>query len=153
MSLPQLAGQIDLISKRATATPVLLTPAYLSLQPPFFVALAAELAVRDRRQICFDWYRGMPGVLSCLTDCLAARNAARINRALTAKLQPSGVVARLEMTAAIGRPSSLSSPAAPCLIGISADWQELPTWTAPIRLAASPGHPGHLQSSQLFGVS
>jgi len=141
MLLQQLARQIWIIRKRATSTPVLVTPSYLTLQAPFFVALATELAACDQRQVRFDWYRGMPGAFSFGGDWVARRKTARINRAFTSVLQPVGLATSMRITAAIGRPSGLqlssTSPSQDLVIGISADRHELPTWTTPIRLAAT----------------
>jgi len=141
MPLQQLARQISLTHKRATLTPVLVTPSYLTLQTPFFVALASELAACNQRQVRFDWYRGMPGAFSFGGDWLARRKTARINRAFVSVLQPVGLTTSMRITAAIGRPSgsqlSSTSPSEELVIGISADRHELPTWTTPIRLAAT----------------
>jgi len=141
MPLQQLARQIWSIRKGATSTPVIVTPSFLTLQTPFFVALATELAAFDQRQVRFDWYRGMPGAFSFGGDWLAGRKTAAINRSFASVLQPIGLATSMRITAAIGRPSgsqlSSTSPSQDLVIGISADRHELPTWTTPIRLASS----------------
>jgi len=152
MPLQQLAGQISVIRSRACSTPVLVTPSYLSLQAPFFVALSTELALCDHRLIRFDWLREVPGAFSFGRDFLADRKATRINRTLASSLQSIGTKASIQITAAIGRPSSASSSLASSsedlVIGICADHHERPTWTTPIRLVVALPDRDRLESCQ-----
>jgi hypothetical protein len=135
MSLALLASHIAKIHRHGTQTPVLVTPECWSLQPDFYVALAAELAALRRCPVQLDWYRGGPGAFSFLSDWRAQRAAAKINRCLAARLQPCGVSAAIQVTAAISR---LAAEPRTWLIGICSDGLELPAWTTSIQLAAAP---------------
>ncbi len=157
MPLQQLALQIVRINDRGIFTPVLVTPSYLSLRTPFFVALAAQIALNHRVPIRFEWYRGMPGPFSLIGDTLAQREAAQINRAFADQLQEFGVDASIRITVAISRPLISDE----MVIGMSADRHELPAWTVPVRLTtspletegASPVQSFHLQSPQTAGAA
>ena len=157
MPLRQLARQFVKIHKRAATTPVLVTPSYLSLQPPFYVALAVEISGYRRKPIRFDWCREIPGAFQFAGHWLAIRKARRINRALANDPLLSDVDAAIQITASIGRPSAADQ----FLIGISTDEIELPQWTTAIRLAttvaqrqsASPEQIYHLQSPGMAGAA
>lgn len=160
--LRQLTGQFVKIHRRAATTPVLVTPTYLSLRPPFFVALAAEIREFCRLPIRFDWCREIPGVFQFAGHVLVNRQAGQINRALANDSQLIDIDAAMQITATIGRPS-----ADRFLIGISTDQIELPPWTTAVRLAttvaqrkrvaqgqsASPQQTFHLQSPGLVGAA
>jgi hypothetical protein len=158
MPLQQLARQIVKINKRATATPVLVTPSFLSLQPPFFAALAVELAGFQRCSIRFDWYREIPGTLDLGGYWLDRRKASQVNRVLRGDSRRSGIDAAIQLTATIGRPAKSASH---FLVGISTDELDLPAWTTAVRLGttavqrqgASPEQVFHLQSPKLAGAA
>ncbi len=156
MPLRQLARQFVKIHKRAATIPVLVTPAYLSLQPPFYVALAAQISGYRRQPIRFDWCREIPGAFQFAGHWQASRQSRRINRALANDPLLSDVDVAIQITATIGRPS-----ADQFLVGISTDQIELPRWTTAIRLAttiaqrqsASPEQIYHLQSPGMDGAA
>jgi hypothetical protein len=158
MPLQQLARQIVKINKRATATPVLVTPSFLSLQPPFFAALAVELAGFQRCAVRFDWFREIPGALHLGGYWLDRRKASQVNRVLRGDSRRSGIDAAIQLTATIGRPAKSASH---FLVGISTDKLELPAWTTAVRLGttavqrqgASPEQVFHLQSPKLAGAA
>jgi hypothetical protein len=158
MPLQQLARQIVKINKRATATPVLVTPSFLSLQPPFFAALAVELAGFQRCAVRFDWYREIPGALHLGGYWLDRRKASQVNRVLRGDSRLSDIDAAIQLTATIGRPAKSASH---FLVGISTDELDLPAWTTAVRLGttavqrqgASPEQVFHLQSPKLAGAA
>jgi hypothetical protein len=135
MSMEQLARQIASINARGESTPVLVTPAYLSLRAPFLVALATELTALKPNAIRFDWYRGMPGAFSFAGDWLARWKVQQINRALTRQMRPLSDTATIQITAAIGRPDKAANQ---WVLGISSEQQPLPAWTTPVFLITSP---------------
>lgn len=157
MPLNQLAIQIVRLNTRGVSTPVLVTPASFSLRTPFFVGLAAQLALCHRAPIQFQWYRGMPGPFGLITEATARREVRQINLALANHLQDLGVKASIQITAAITRPLFTKD----LVIGISTDRHELPAWTAPIRLTTMPLDPASaspeasflLQSPQTTGAA
>ncbi len=158
MSLQQLARQIRQINVSGSLTPVLVTPAYLSLRTPFLVALAIELAKLRAETIRFDWYRGLPAALSFAGDWLAQFKAGQINRALASQLVPIGVPAALQITATISRPTNSTNQS---VLGISTNKHPLPAWTTPVFLItspseqqdASPGQIFHLQSLKMLSAA
>lgn len=156
--MEQLVQQIARISARENSTPVLVTPPYLTLRSPFYIAMAVGLTERKANPVRFDWNRCMSGAFSLAGDWVARWQAARINRALTKASRPLGNTAAVQITAAIGRPTNLSER---WLVGISSADQPLPVWTTPVYLITSPsehedGSPDqvfHLQSRHLLSAA
>jgi hypothetical protein len=82
MPLQQIAHQILTLADRRASTPVLVTPPYLSFRKQFFVELTREIANHTERDLRVDWYRGLPGVRTILTDQLASWHVKSVNRLL-----------------------------------------------------------------------
>lgn len=132
--LVPLADKLVAAHRVGRATPVLVTPRYLSLAPPFFTALSLEIARHGVGEIRFDWYR-VGGRLADLPSLWwARRRAVRINRCLHAELAASPTTARIELTAAISRPGTSRRV---LLVGLSDAHQPLPAYAAPVHFAAS----------------
>jgi hypothetical protein len=146
MPLRPLADEIVHLSHRNVSTPVLVTPSYLSLRKRFFLELVGSLAEISQRSIRIDWYRGVPGLLSLISHRLASVRSARINRALSSNCRTSNcrTNAAIQVTASIGRPSR-DRPE--LVIGLCDQRLDLPAWTTPIRLGASPDELSALQSA------
>lgn len=141
MPLRKLADEIIRVSSQQASTPVLVTPSYLSLRKRFFVELIDALAETSGRSIRIDWCHGVPGPMSLISHRIANFHARRINRAV-ARRHPSS--AEVQVTASIGRPGRERPD---LVVGICDAGQELPAWTTPIRLGASPAELSTLQSS------
>ena len=82
MPLQQIAHHIITLADKRASTPVLVTPPYLSFRPQFFVELTREIAKHTDRSIRLDWYRGLPGVRSIVSDQVAAWQVKSVNRIL-----------------------------------------------------------------------
>lgn len=82
MPLQQIAHQILTLADRRASTPVLVTPPYLSFRKQFFVELSREIANHTERDVRVDWYRGLPGVRTILTDQIASWHVKSVNRLL-----------------------------------------------------------------------
>ncbi len=146
-ALDVVTTEILRLSDHCGATPVLLTPPYLSLQPPFFISLAAALHEESQRPVRFDWYRPSYGFSERLTDPLARLFVAKLNRALrqageampeattkphdNASRQRAGRGARMEITSSIGRPGGAHRD---LVIGYCQQPAELPPWATAIQL-------------------
>lgn len=143
MALRQLAREIVLTSRRGRRTPVLVTPPYLELREPFYVALALEIVGLGPREIFIDWQQrnGWRGYLGTGFD---KRRASRISRGLAAALSDRDAVAVIEVTAAIARPDAARPGVT---LGVCDSRAELPTYAAAIHFAASPFHSLPLQSA------
>jgi hypothetical protein len=137
MPLRPLADEIVHLSHRNVSTPVLVTPSYLSLRKRFFLELVGSLAEISQRSIRIDWYRGVPGLFSLIGHRVASARSARINRALSSNGRASNrrASAAIQVTASISRPSRDRRE---LVIGLCDQRLELPAWTTPIRLGASP---------------
>ena len=144
MPLRQLADEIIRLSERHRSTPVLVTPNYLSLRTRFFLELVGTLVEKTDRSIRIDWYRGMPSLFSLVGDRIASAHAARMNRALDSLMSGRGATANIQITGLIARPAGVERD---LVIGVCDQHLALPTWTTPIRLAASPTELYALQSS------
>lgn len=134
MPLRQLSTEIIRLTQPAVQTPVLVTPGFLSVRPAFLIALIAALAEQTDRTIRIDWLRTGTGLRGVVGDRIAAIQAARVNRTLAAVLSNRHTTASIQLTASIGRPGGRDHG---LVIGICQDDQPLPSWAAPIRLAAS----------------
>ena len=143
MSFESMIPEILQLSERRASTPVLVTPAYLSFRPEFFVEFVKSIEPCTSRRVRLDWYRGMPGPLTVISDRLAAKRVAQINRLLKSRSSRSDGFAYMQITAAIGRPGGARRE---LVIGIAQVKAELPGWTTPIRLGATPGELMALQS-------
>ena len=82
MPLQQIAQQIITLADRRASTPVLVTPPYLSFRQQFYVELTQELGRHTSRTVRIDWYRGLPGLRTLISDQLAAWQVKSINRML-----------------------------------------------------------------------
>lgn len=140
------------------ATPVLVTPEYLSLRSEFFVQLVQALRCHTDRRIRIDWVRSSQGgVLRVIGDVLARRSAIAINRALQEAVGKNGLAptASIDITAMLGRPQGfgasgfgsqeaekpgIESPGIDEFLrmGVCQQSVELPRWAAAIRLGADP---------------
>ena len=136
--LAELAQTIVRLSDHHGSTPVLVTPGYLSLQPPFFAALASEICGRTGRSVRFDWHRRGGGPAAVLADWWAQWNVARINRTLRAVALADGAEppmrCEIALTATIGRPGGIHRH---LVIGWCDEGSELPGWVTPIQLSGA----------------
>ena len=82
MPLQQIAQQIITLADRRASTPVLVTPPYLSFRQQFYLELTQELGRHTSRTVRIDWYRGLPGLRTLISDQLAAWHVKSINRML-----------------------------------------------------------------------
>jgi len=113
------------------------------LRTPFYVALVKAIADQGPSELRIDWqHHPRPSLFNGL---LARRRAQQISRALFDDLSDHRASAIIEVTAAIARPDARHS--AICL-GVCDSRGELPTYAAPIHLAASPEDCLALQSSR-----
>ncbi|MGI9470164.1 MAG: hypothetical protein ACR2NZ_01440 [Rubripirellula sp.] len=144
MPLDSIVTEILQLSERRASTPVLVTPAYLSFRGDFFLELVTAVGRQSSRRVRLDWYRGMPGPMTILADRVASRRVNRINRQLSAQSADPAESAYMQITAAIGRPGGSKRD---LVIGLADARLELPGWTTPIRLGATPGELVALQSS------
>lgn len=139
--LEELAQAIIRLNEQHASTPVLVSPRYLSLQPPFFVALASQIHGHSGRSLRFDWHRRRSGLAAALTDRWAQLQAARINRALAiaAGNAPENGRCEIAITAMIGRPGGVHRK---LIVGLCEEGAELPGWGTPIYLSgAAVGQP------------
>ncbi len=144
MPLRQLADEIIRLSERHRSTPVLVTPDYLSLRTRFFLELVAALVEKTDRPIRIDWCRGIPSMFSLVGDQIARAHAARMNRALESLMSGREATASVQITGLIARAGGVERD---LVVGVCDQHLILPTWTTPIRLAASPTELHGLQSS------
>ena len=134
--LDDLAVEIVRLCEQQASTPVLVTPAYLSLRPAFFVELAQQLIKRSQRPVRIDWCRPTRRLFAPVADHMDRWQLRRINRALTAagKTEPS-LSACLVLTAAVGRQGGIHRD---LVVGWCGEQDELPAWATPILLAGQP---------------
>ena len=88
MPLQQIAQQIITLADRRASTPVLVTPPYLSFRHQFYLELTQELSRHTERTVRIDWYRGLPGFRTLISDQLAAWHVKSINRVLRTQGDP-----------------------------------------------------------------
>ena len=125
MSLDELADEVIHVSRYKT--PVLVTPEHVSLRKPFFLEMADCLKRRCARPIRFDWLTTSHSIAAQIWKAPLERFAvSSIDQSLRRNDFGS-----IETTMLIA-----SREAAPeCfVVGISHAGDQLPTWTAPIRL-------------------
>ena len=159
MPLQQIVEQILTLSEHRASTPVLVTPNYLSLRKQFFVELTGELWRHTDRNVRIDWYRGLPGIRTMVSDQFAGWHAKSINRSLSriatnhrtesgqkteaaassaipVSHQPATQLphAMIQLTATIARPGGKTRE---LVVGLSDIGQTLPDWTTAIWLGAS----------------
>ncbi len=141
MSLRPLAQAILRSHHDASRTPVLVTPACVSLKREFICTLCDELVrssenagaesvSRETPSIQIDWVRG-GGVWSVLSDPLARMWAERVAGAIS---RSCGVSARFQITTTISRPLSQRRA---WVFGLCETRVPLSPWTLPIYLDAS----------------
>jgi len=145
MPLESIVTEILRQTERRGATPVLVTPSYLSFRSEFFLELVSVIESHTRRRVRLDWYRGMPGPLTLIADRAAKFRVQRINQQLKHRSSKRDGFAYMQITAAIGRPGG---PQRDLVVGLADAKLELPGWTTPIRLGASPEELIALQSAQ-----
>ena len=137
-SLAELADALVRLSDRHASTPAVVTPTYLSLRPPFFVALADQIHSRSGRWPQFDWHRHTGALAASLTDRWARRRAATINRALAAAglagTDSDGDRSEIALTAMIRRPGGADRT---LVVGWCDEGTELPGWVTPIYLSGA----------------
>ena len=144
MPLRHLADEIIRLSERHGSTPVLVTPHYLSLRDAILPGIGRCAAEKTDRSIRIDWCRGIPSLFSLVGDQIARAHAARMNRALGSLMSGRAATANIQITGLIARPGGVERG---LVIGVCDQHLTLPTWTTPIRLAASPTELHGLQSS------
>ena len=143
MPLDSIITEILRLSERQGSTPVLVTPTYLSFRDEFFVALAEAIGRQTSRRVRLDLYREMPSPLSLVSDRLAWYRVRRLNRRLSKRFPNLSEPPYMQITATVGRPGG---PKRDLVVGLSGSGLELPNWTTPIRLGATPSEVNALQS-------
>ena len=135
------SGHPSIASPRLPATPVLVTPANVSLKREFICKLCDELVRANELAgaeavswetplIQIDWVRD-GGIWSVLSDPVARMWTQRVAGAISSRC---GVPARFQVTTTIGRPVSQTPE---LLFGICDTRVPLSPWTYPIHLSVS----------------
>ena len=109
MPLRQLADHIIRISESHTATPALVTPAYLSLRAEFYLELVDTMSALTAATIQVDWCRQSTGLTGLASDGWARWQVRSINRAFSrrhsfAREAVLASFASLQLTSSITRP-------------------------------------------------
>jgi hypothetical protein len=134
MPLQPLADAIIFLNEKRGATPVIVTPRFLSLRRAFFLQLISSLGEKTSRRVRIDWYRSPSGFSGWFDHHLACWKTKRLNRDFERSTDYPNQVS-LQMTATVSRPGGGYRE---LVVGLSEESQELPPWAAAIRLA---GHP------------
>lgn len=146
MPLQSLAESIIVLNEKRGATPVIVTPRFLSLRREFFLRLIESLGEVTSRPVRFDWYRSPPGLMGKLDHHLACRKTKRMNRDFERMTDYPNQVS-IQMTATVSRPGGAYRE---LVVGVSDERLELPPWAAAIRLTGhrAKGNPSIKQAGR-----
>tara|TARA_R110002049_G_scaffold47902_1_gene138449 strand:- start:165269 stop:165736 length:468 start_codon:yes stop_codon:yes gene_type:complete len=133
--LSGLVDEIAQLGRSKRRTPVLVTPGYLSLRPPFFVELTGELLKRNEAipSVRIDWLCNV----SLIRQRLARFHARRIQAAIDRDPATAGRV-EMVVAASIGQRRDCEDS---LVLGLSDEHQDLPPWAQTIQLSGLIRHP------------
>jgi len=151
MPLQQIAHQIITLADRRASTPVLVTPPYLSFRQQFYVELTQELSRHTERNVRIDWYRGLPGLRSLISDQLAAWQVKSINRRLRRECDRASTGAHASPKAA-GQSHSSVQIGAPLLPPATTP-QQAGGPKAAVQITASIARPGGKTRDLVIGLA
>ena len=118
--------------RRASSTPVLVTPGYLALRPIFLSELVQSLSSHTAEEIRIDWLQ-TGSAWGWGFGIWTSQFAKRVNRVLHRAHRGGANRARLEVTSAIGKPQGGET----LVIGVCTESSDSGPWTTRIRLGGS----------------
>ncbi|MEM9587428.1 MAG: hypothetical protein AAGA03_09105 [Planctomycetota bacterium] len=127
--LMPFASELVRLADAQQITPVLVTPSYLRLQPPFFVALAESIWRTSMRPAQIDWAVQGDSLLAGWSQWNTQRLVDRVNRLLSQIDR-----GQISLTETIGRPQNESTS---LVVGLADPGIELPTWATAIPFGLS----------------